>query len=494
MQDVCLTWPENGSGGNQLHVNEVAGQGGVPAYVDGFVDKCFDTNSELEIISAIPTCSNCNYGLAGPTGTITVVVAGGSGTYNFHWSGGEFWTGPDPVPPGYLDPNVENPTGLIAGDYHLTVTDSHFCSVEIDVTVELCPIDPPEVAPLKDSTIVCIDQVVNPATIVYNDQNYLGIPGNIGPDYYPFPPTLVDACGNDLDPDGDPEIIFNNPYPEQIPSGVYPPYNTVFCEGSVVYKYAYTDYFGNTVYWTFTWIIEKSSLEDLLGPHVVKEVPCAGLACCSVAPDVLDDCGLPLEWDSRSDNCSIVPDCDETQVVHEYYYSDCTGATYTWTWTYNIVMPDFELPAPGTSEVGCLSELNPDYPVYFDKNIFLEGVEFKDACDNDMTPAFIGISDPLPACEGDVVYSWLLTDCVGHTQTWTHTVSIVYAGIPNYPDEEAIVTCPVDAQTQPSTTHLVDACGFPLDILSVTHTPCVGYEGGDVVWTFKLADCTYDSY
>ncbi len=463
---LCLTWPENGAGGNQAYVNEVAGPGGYPKYVDGFVDKCWDTNSELEIISVTPTCSQCPDGPVGPTGTITVVVAGGSETYYYHWSGGDFWEGPDPIPAGKLDPNVQNPTGLIAGDYHLTVTDSDYCSVETDVTVDECPILPPALVDPVHKTVSCLGDTDIPENVKeYIDYEWV----------YPYPPTYVDFCGNDLDPDGPPQII-DTPDP-------------LDCEGSREYRYAYTDYYGNTVYWSFFWHIEKSSLAYLLGPNVVVDVDCAGLACCSVAPVVDDDCGVPLTWDSRSDNCSIIPDCNETQVVHEYYYSDCTGATYTWTYTYNIDMPDFDLPELGESGVDCLSELSQDDPTYFNPAIFLEGVEFKDACNNDMTPTNLTISS-FPVCEGDVVYSWLLTDCVGHTQTWTHTVTNDYLPITNYPDEELDVTCPIDAETQPSTTHLVDACGAPLTIVSFSHSEFVGLEGGDVVWTFKLEDCT----
>ena len=91
------------------------------------------------------------------TGSIDITVSGGNGGYNYAWSG--------PTDPG----NVEDPTGLDAGVYSVTVTDAKSCLVEIlDIFV-----------PVITTADAGPDQVVceNFATLAGNDYR---IPGEIG--------------------------------------------------------------------------------------------------------------------------------------------------------------------------------------------------------------------------------------------------------------------------------------------------------------------------
>lgn len=70
------------------------------------------TPSNLDL-TGVPTNVPC---AGSPTGSINTTVAGGQGPYNY------VWTGPAPVN------NVADPTGLIPGNYTVTVTDGFGCT------------------------------------------------------------------------------------------------------------------------------------------------------------------------------------------------------------------------------------------------------------------------------------------------------------------------------------------------------------------------------
>jgi hypothetical protein len=68
-------------------------------------------------ITAAKTDVSCN---AGNDGTITLTVTGGSPTYSFNWSNGD---------------TTKDLTGLIAGTYYVTVTDSNGCKETQSITI-----------------------------------------------------------------------------------------------------------------------------------------------------------------------------------------------------------------------------------------------------------------------------------------------------------------------------------------------------------------------
>ena len=68
-------------------------------------------------ITATPTGAGCN---GGATGSISVTVAGGTPGYTYNWGGGI---------------TTQNRSGLTAGAYNLTVTDSRGCTAATSVTV-----------------------------------------------------------------------------------------------------------------------------------------------------------------------------------------------------------------------------------------------------------------------------------------------------------------------------------------------------------------------
>ncbi|MCX6257829.1 MAG: T9SS type A sorting domain-containing protein [Bacteroidia bacterium] len=78
-------------------------------------------SSAINITNPVITKVNC-YGSA--TGMISITVFGGSSPYDFNWSNGS---------------TVQNPSGLLAGPYNLTITDAHGCTKTASYTVTTNP-------------------------------------------------------------------------------------------------------------------------------------------------------------------------------------------------------------------------------------------------------------------------------------------------------------------------------------------------------------------
>src|SRR5215216_3909896 len=72
-----------------------------------------------------------------------------------------------------------------------------------------------------------------------------------------------------------------------------------------------------------------------------------------------------------------------------------------------IDIPDFILPADGSTTVNCAADATaPTPPV------------MQDACGNAITPVAGTTPSPL-TCEGDMVYTFTYTDCASNTHVWT---------------------------------------------------------------------------
>ncbi len=79
----------------------------------------------ISIILNSPETGGDNIGCFGAaTGSISSVVGGGTGTYTYSWTGPDGYSSTDP-----------NPSGLIAGEYCLTLTDQNSCTSESCITL-----------------------------------------------------------------------------------------------------------------------------------------------------------------------------------------------------------------------------------------------------------------------------------------------------------------------------------------------------------------------
>jgi hypothetical protein len=137
-------------------------------------------------------------------------------------------------------------------------------------------------------------------------------------------PVMADSNDLVLEPDGDPEV-----------SGTYDD-----CEGTVIYKYTYTDSEGLSTVWEFTWTIERTQapveLVETEGSAAETEgtVACAALAVAPELPVVVDACGNVLD--------APVPvitqatgDCQDV-IEYQYTYTDCAGLEFVWIFTYTV--------------------------------------------------------------------------------------------------------------------------------------------------------------
>src|SRR5688572_7910252 len=175
----------------------------------------------------------------------------------------------------------------------------------------------------------------------------------------------------------------------------------------MVYTFTYTDCAGNSHDWTYIYSFPTPRSTDLANGSSV--VSCAADAMAPTPPTILDACDNEITPVAAAPPTPLTCEGD---MVYTFTYTDCAGNSHDWTYTYTIDMPDFTMPANGTSVVTCAADaLAPTPPTILD------------ACDNEITPVAAAPPTPL-TCEGDMVYTFTYTDCAGNSHDWTYTYSI----------------------------------------------------------------------
>src|SRR5678809_758585 len=162
-------------------------------------------------------------------------------------------------------------------------------------------------------------------------------------------------------------------------------------------------------------------------------------------------------------------------MVYTFTYTDCANNSHVWTYTYTIDIPDFTLPADGSSTVNCAADaVAPTPPA------------MQDACGNDIIPVPGTTPSPL-TCEGDMVYTFTYTDCASNSHVWTYTYTIDIADFTLPADGSSTVNCAADAVV-PTPPVMQDAGGN--DITPVAGAaPAPPTCEGDMVYTFTYTDC-----
>src|SRR5262249_49355690 len=137
--------------------------------------------------------------------------------------------------------------------------------------------------------------------------------------------------------------------------------------------------------YTLTLVITKNSGSTTCAQTFVINVPdftlpanesstvnCAANAVQPTPPTVTDACVKTLT--QKTTTPSTVT-CNGT-MAYSFAYTDCAAHTHTWTYTYTIAVPDFTLPANGSSTVNCpANAVQPAAPTVVD------------ACGNTLTPS-----------------------------------------------------------------------------------------------------------
>ncbi|MDR2085211.1 MAG: T9SS type A sorting domain-containing protein [Bacteroidales bacterium] len=216
-------------------------------------------------------------------------------------------------------------------------------------------------------------------------------------------PVVYDICGNLLDPPILTDIT-NNP-------------STITCAGTRVYTYTYIDCKGDFADWTYTYHVMPELV--ISTPPMVENVNCISGTYEPTAhlPVVVNSCGYTLPAPSL---ISIVDNplnitCTGTR-TYTYLYTDCANNTATWTYTFNIQVPELVISQPPiVNTVSCVSEM-------FDPSSIIP--QISDACGNPISNVMLLRIDNVPneiTCTGTRTYTYRYTDCVGHIADWTYT-------------------------------------------------------------------------
>jgi hypothetical protein len=214
-------------------------------------------------------------------------------------------------------------------------------------------------------------------------------------DAQPTPPVVTSNCGEVLTP-----VVSASAKP--------------LCEGTRTYTFTYTDCEGNTADWRYVYTVEYN---DFTVPaSVVNSVECPVNAVTPTPPSVTDNCGnvlVPVGPTLTSANNA--QGCEGSR-VYSYVYTDCEGNSHTWSTTYNFLYTaDFFAPADEENYVTCLSYAVPPVPQ-----------ALTDFCGQAIKVSGPTVEESIATggCTGWRKYSYVYTDCGGHSHPWSFTYYI----------------------------------------------------------------------
>ena len=317
--------------------------------------------------------------------------------------------------------------------YTFTYTD---CSGTTGVWVYTYTIDPPTfTTPADDgSTVPCVSDA----------------------QVAPIPPVATNSCGDPVSATG--PVVGADPV----------------CSGTKTYTWTYTDCTGASGQWVYTYTVTPPSIS--LPADDGSVVNCVSDAqVVPIPPVVNNSCGDPLTLTGPV--VSADPVCSGTK-TYTWTYTDCTGATGDWTYTYTVTPPTSSLPADGGSTVSCISDaqVEPVPPVV------------NNSCGDPIvvTGPVVG---PDPVCSGTKTYTWDYTDCTGTAVQWVYTYTINAPTLTLPPNDGSIVSCVLDAQVVPTPPSVTNSCG---DVVTPTG-PVIGADpvcSGTKTYTWTYTDCT----
>jgi len=445
--------------------------------------------------------------LGGSNGTVTAAHGTGASPWNYVWTNSLGATVGTTTGSAAASNTV---SGLPAGTYTVTITDNAGCVQTGTVTVTTVDVLPPTAPNPAPITVPCLANVPAPNVLVVVGEadnitavptvtwisdvdNGLNCPKTITRTYrvtdncglfinvtqqitvmpnaapvvpangastvaclalatQPAAPVVTSQCGTALVP-----VITSNANPA--------------CEGTKVYTYTYTDCSGLSSVYTYTYTI------DMTVPPVVPANGSSTVACLSAAtqpasPVVTSQCGTAIVPVVTS---SANPACEGTK-TYTFTYTDCSGlsSVYTYTYTIDMTVPPV-VPANGSSTVGCLSAATqPASPVVTSQ------------CGTAIVP--VVTSSANPACEGTKTYTFTYTDCSGLSSVYTYTYTIDMTVPPVVPANGSSTVACVTAATQPASPVVTSQCGTALvPVVTTSANPaCEGTK----TYTFTYTDCS----
>ncbi len=225
--------------------------------------------------------------------------------------------------------------------------------------------------------------------------------------------------------------------------------------------------------------IEDNTPPDA-GDDASSTVQCISEVTEPTPPVVSDDCGGTIT-PSGPVVGGTYDGCEGT-VTYTWTYTDCSGISDDWVYTYTIDLttgPDAG--ADGSSTVECIADASAPTPPSVD-----------DHCGNAITPSGPAVGGTYDGCEGTRTYTWTYTDCAGNSDDWVYTYTIDLTTPPTL-NVPADVTLLCNVSTDPSNTGnatAVDACDNPLDVDYSDDASGIDVCGnGKIIRTWKTIDC-----
>ncbi|WP_039135556.1 hypothetical protein, partial [Flavihumibacter sp. ZG627] len=273
-------------------------------------------------------------------------------------------------------------------------------------------------------------------------------------------PDVRDACNNLLVPDGVPQRI-ETPSP-------------LTCEGTVTYRYTYTDCAGNSDTWDYVYTISAPIFTAPVDGGSVVACP-ADAEIIPAAPSVIDNCGRTVVAVLTSET----PDntCSGTK-TYTFTYTDCSGATATWNYVYTISAPVFTAPVAGGSVVACPA----------DTEVVPVAPNVTDNCGRTVAAVLTSETDDV-TCTGTKTYTFTYTDCSGVTATWDYIYTISAPVFTAPVAGGSVVACPADAEVVPVTPNVTDNCGRTVAAVLTSESVDVTCTGTKT-YTFTYTDCS----
>jgi len=280
----------------------------------------------------------------------------------------------------------------------------------------------------------------------------------------PAPPTAVNSCGDALTVTG--PVVGPDPV----------------CSGTKTYTWTYMDCTGTSSQWVYTYTISPATFT--LPANAGSTVACISDAQLTPTPPVASStCGDPLTITGPVVGAD--PVCSGTK-TYTWTYTDCSGNSAPWVYTYTINPPTFTLPPNDGSTVTCVTDAQ-TVPVPPSVN---------SSCGDPITPTG-PVASPDPGCTGTKTYTWTYVDCAGNSLSWVYTYTVNAPMISLPPNDGTTVTCLSDAQIVPTPPTVNTTCSTPVIPTGPVISPdpvCAGTKsytwtytncnGSSVDWTF----------
>ncbi|MDQ3017591.1 MAG: SprB repeat-containing protein, partial [Bacteroidota bacterium] len=220
------------------------------------------------------------------------------------------------------------------------------------------------------------------------------------------------------------------------------------------------------------------TIEDTMPPVLSGQGSDVTVNCPETAvfidPLVNDDCD-PNVIISFTDLTNLDA-CGTGTIARTWIASDCAGNAATpVTQIFTIDLLPLTLITSTNETVDCYDEIVvPAPPVIMDP------------CGNEILPT--GPQEGIiPACEGDVTYTWTYVDCSGNTQLYVHTATIEYEPFPSIPSTSDVVDCYANI-ILPAPPDVIDNCGNALIPSAPIESGIISCES-EITYTWTYTDC-----